>query len=320
MSWYALENLDEALDETKELLLPFDLMTWTKIAIIAVLAGGVSLPNAPAGGPGDPGQSQSMYSGGSGFSGEIPGMQDSFSDVQVDSFTGLATSAPSDGMVIALVLAVVLLGGFFAYVSAVFQFIYYQTILDGKPVIIDNFKKHAYRGLRYFGFQIGFVILVLLSLVIPAAGFAVNVVLGTVVFILVWLPLAVIALIFTGLVHDLALLRMMEHKEGLVQAWRNVWPDVRGEWRQVAVYILVKFFVTVAIAVTSLIILGIVGLTLIIPFGILGLIGALIHPALAGIVTVVGLLSFLLIMLYVRVPFSAYVYTYITLFYHDLTS
>jgi len=31
-------------------------------------------------------------------------------------------------------------------------------------------------------------------------------------------------------------------------------------------------------------------------------------------------LTFTIIMFYLRMPFSAYIYTYVTLFYHDLTS
>lgn len=320
MSWYALENLDKAMEETKELLLPFDFMTWTKIAIIALLAGGISMPSGPSTTPMQSGgQTNGLYTPDSGVETSIlDSVPDSFSGI--GGMTGMASEGAMSGVAVAIVLFVLLFAGFFMYVSSVFQFIYYQTVLDKKPAITENFRKHAYRGLRYLGFQLGFMAFILLTLLIPAAAFAANEALGLVLLIIFWLPVVIISAIFSGLVHDLALLRMMEADEGLIHAWRKVWPDIKTGWRQVIAYILVKFFIGLAIGFATLIVAIVVIIVLMIPFGIMGILAAMIHQALLAVVFALGLFTFIIVMLYVEVPFSTYLYTYITLFYHDLTS
>jgi hypothetical protein len=317
MSWYALENLDEALEKTKDLMLPFDLMTWTKIAIIALLAGGVSLPNLPSV-PANPGQGDDVYTPDPDFEGSTPDVASQLGNL--GGMTGLATAGTIDALTVGILILALVFIGFFMYITSVFQFIYYQTILDGKPRIIKNFGKHAYRGLRYFGFKIGFLLLVLLSLAIPFGAFAVNTALGFLVLILVWLPILLVVSLFMGLVHDLALLRMMEAEEGLIQAWRSVWPDIKAEWRQVLVYMVVKFFVGIGIGIATFMIFIGVLIFLLIPFGIAGFLASMANSVLLAIVFLVGALTFSVIMLYARAPFSTYLYTYITLFYHDLTS
>lgn len=317
MSWYALENLDEAMEKTKDLMLPFDLMTWTKIAIIALLAGGVSLPNLPSI-PANPGQGDDVYTPEPNFERSTPDVASELENF--GSMTGFATGGAFSAVTAAILVFALLFLGFFMYISSVFQFIYYQTILDGKPGIIENFSRHAYRGLRYFGFQIGVFLLVLLSLAIPFGAFAVNEALGLLALILVWVPILLVLSLFMSLVHDLALLRMMEAEEGLIQAWRNVWPDIKSGWRQVLVYVVVKFFVGIGIGIATFMIFLAVLIVLLIPFGIAGFLASMAHPVLLAIVLFVGVLTFSIIMLYARAPFSTYLYTYITLFYHDLTS
>lgn len=315
MSLYALENLDEAMEETKDLLLPFDLMTWTKIAIIALLASGVSIPNlpvgAPSGGPGD-----QVYTPDSNFE-NTPDIASGLGDV---SMTGLSTAGVTDAVAVAILALGVLFAGFFLYVSSVFQFIYFQTVLDKKPSIVENIRKHAYRGLRYLGFQIGIVILALAALVVPAALWGTSQFTALVVLLVFWIPFVLVLALIMGLVHDLVLLRMIEEKEGLIEAWKNVWPDIKTEWRQVIAFLFIKLFLGMAIGVALLMIVLAVAIALLIPFGIAGIIAGLVHPALSLLVVLAGALTFALIMFYLRMPFSAYVYTYTTLFYHDLTS
>lgn len=312
MSWYALENLDEAMEKTKDLLLPFDLITWTKIAIIAVFAAGVGLPSAPSVPP-QGNQGSTVYTPDSDFQ-TSPNIETSLGEI-----TGTATAGQT-GLAAVIIIVALLFAGLFMYISSVFQFIYYQTVLDGKPSIIKNFRKHAYRGLRYLGFQIVFFLFVLATLVIPAAGFTVNAILGLLLLILVWLPLVIAAALLSGLVHDIALLRMMEAEEGLIEAWRNVWPDIKSQWRQVAVYIVIKFFIGLGIGIATFMVLVAVGIFLLVPFAIVGFLASMVHPILLALTIITGALTFAVIMAYVRVPFSTYLYTYITLFYHDITS
>jgi len=315
MSLYALENLDEAMEETKDLLLPFDLMAWTKIAIIALLASGVSLPNLPTmGAPG--GEGDQVYTPDTDFE-NTPDVSSSFGDIPV---TGMATGTVTDTVAVAVLAFAVLLAGFFMYISSVFQFIFYRTVLDKKPVIVENVRKNAYRGLRYFGFQIGILVLALAGLLVPAALMSVGNLVALAALIVFWIPYVIVLSVLMSLVHDIALLRMMEEKEGLIEAWRNVWPEIKKQWRQVLAFLFVKFFINAAIGVALLMITLAIIIGLIIPFGILGILAGVVHPVLAFLVLVAGIITFTVIIIYVRMPFSVYVYTYITQFYHDLTS
>jgi MFS family permease len=315
MSLYALENLDEAMEETKDLLLPFDFMTWTKIAIIALLASGVSIPNlpagAPAGGPGD-----QVYTPDSDFE-NTPDVASGIGDI---SMTGLSTAGITDAVAVAILVLGALFAGFFLYISSIFQFIYFQTVLDKEPSIVENIRKHAYRGLRYLGFQIGIVILALAALIVPAALWGTSQFMALVALVVFWVPFAVVLAVIMGLVHDLVLLRMIEEKEGLIEAAKNVWPDIKTEWRQVIAFLFVKFFISLAIGVALAMVIIAVVITLLIPFGIAGILAGLVHPALSLLALIAGALTFTIIMFYLRMPFSAYIYTYVTLFYHDLTS
>ena len=315
MSFYALENLDEALEETKDLLLPFDLVTWTKIAIIAVLASGVSLPNLPTGAPPQSGGGD-LYTPDSGIQ-STPDVASGLGDI---SMTGLSTAGMTDAVVVAIVIVALLAGGFLMYISSLFEFIYYQTVLDKKPVIIENIRKHAVRGLRYLGFNIGIFLLVIGTLILSALAFEAGAALGLAAVFLGWAPFVLLIAIFSVLVKDLALLRMMEHNEGLIKAWRNVWPDIKGEWKQVVVYLLVKLgiglgisFATIFIMIFTLILVGI-------PFVLIAVITGMIFPPLVLLVVIAGFLTFTILMAYINMPFSAFMRTYITLFYHDLTS
>lgn len=313
MVWYALEDLDEALEKTKDILLPFDLLTWTKFAIIALLVGGglnmQGLPPVPGQG-GD--TSESLYTpdkdidAGENFT-------------EMGNVTGMASGAELNGVAVAIFIVAVIIGGFFAYISSVFEFIYFQSVLDEKPVISKGFSEHAGKGLRYLGFKFGLLLVVALSALLLAGAFTMGTVMGAIALIL-WIPFILAVVVFIGLVHDLVLLRMIESEEALLEAWSSVWPDVKAEWKQVVVFYIVKFFVNIGVGFAKLMILLGALFVLIIPFGILAFLMSMITPILAVPVALLGIAVLAAIMFYVEVPFTTYIFTYVTLFYHDLTS
>lgn len=322
MSWYGLENLDEAMEKTKEILLPFDLGVWTKIAIIALLATGTGFsfpgftPNVSFGDGGEGVYTPDAGEDASNSTGmDLNVSTGNMSGMAIDGATGLT-------VMIALVLAG--LAVIFSYLQALFQFVYYQTILDEKPSIRENARKHAQKGLHLFGFRIAFMLFVLGTLVIPIGGFIANPLVGLALLVFVWLPIVLAAVIFSGLVNHFALLRMIEQEEGIIEAWKSVWQDIKAEWREVAVFEIVRFLVGIAIGILqATVMLGLLVL-LVVPFGVLAIIAAAINPVLLSAVIVVGLVTGLIVLfvgtLYVRVPVTAYMYTYTTLNYHDITS
>ncbi|MFB6174695.1 MAG: hypothetical protein ABEJ87_01820 [Candidatus Nanohalobium sp.] len=321
MSWYGLDNLDKAMDKTKEILLPFNISTWTKIAVIAVLATGV--------GPGFnlPGSTPDMSFAGNSHSVFTPDAPEHATtnssalnvNVSAGNMSGMAFGSRT-GLAVLLLLVFVAIGGFFLYISSLFQFIYYQTVLDEKPSIMKNMRKYARKGLQYFGFKIVYILFLLATLAIPLAALGSGSLLAGIILLLIWLPIVIAATVFSGLVNHFALLKMMEGDEGLVQAWRDVWPKIRAEWREVAVFEITRFFVGIALGIAQFTAMIALLVLLIVPFGVMGFIGLLISPVLLLLVAFVGVVTFLIVMLYVKVPLSTYMYTYVTLNYHDVTS
>ncbi|MFB6191341.1 MAG: hypothetical protein ABEJ64_02845 [Candidatus Nanohaloarchaea archaeon] len=320
MGWYASEELDNAYEEAKELLLPFDLGTWARLFLIVLLTGnGFSMPNMPSSLPGDTGDTgtgsfESTY----GTASDDP-VRSAASDLSVP-MTGLAAASPTGTGTVAAIIGLVLvfvLG--FLYISSVFEFIYYQSLLDKKVSIRDNFRRHSGRGARYFGFRLGMMALVILSVAVGVAGLFANPIMGGLMLFTLML-LLIPVMVFMGLTQNFVLLGMMENDTGLVQAWKDFYPELRKQWKQVGVYILVRFAVKIATGVASLIWAFVSLLLLLVPFGILAVLFYMAAPVLAAIPVTIGLITWIVLLIGLQVVFQTYLYYYAILVYHDLTA
>jgi hypothetical protein len=324
MSWYALEEIEEALSETKSLLLPFDLAMWSKLALIVFLTGsGFNMPNT-GGVPSQNTGGQSDFNFGEFDSTQVPESSEVLSPVaqspQMENLvTGMASGAAS-GMLVAAVLAVLLVIGLpLMFLSSVFEFIFYQSLIDRDVKIRKNFSDHLGNGARYFGFKLAYLLALFLLLGLVAATVVVSDML-LVLGILLALPLIFVLGIFSGLTHDFVLLRMMESDEKLIEAWKSFWPTLKSEWKEVAVFLLVKFFLGLVVGIAAGIIVIIATVLLLIPFGIFAFLIAMIAEVLVLLPVVIGLLTWFVVMLYVAVPFRVYIYYFVILVYHDLTA
>lgn len=322
MAWYALEEIDEAIDETKELIWPPDFWTWTKLAIIVFFVGGGGF-NMPSNFPTDTGSTDSDFRGDYSFDStnlpesmvQSPGNFDELmSSMGHTSSLGLSNTLML--AIFAILVPVILV---FMYIGSVFEFIFYKSLIDRKVNITGNFKENVWKGARYFGFQIVYILAVLGLLATLIGSFMVSGVLGL-MMVLLFIPLVFILALFTGLTHDFVLLRMLEDDEKLIEAWRSFWPDLRSEWKQVGVYVLVKFFVDLAVGIASVIVVLIATIVFAIPAIILIILAGMIAEVLMILVGAVMVLLWLIMILYLAVPFRTYIYYYVILVYHDITS
>lgn len=325
MSWYALEEIEEALSETKSLLLPFDLATWSKLALIVFLTGsGFNMPNTGGGFPSGDTGGQSDFDFGDFDSTQVPQSSENLvSQVQVPQMdnlmTGMASGAAS-GMVLAVILVVLLIVGLpLMFLSSVFEFIFYQSLIDKNVRIKKNFSDHLGKGARYFGFKLVYLFSLLLLIGLVAATVVVSDML-LVLGIILALPVIFVLGIFSGLTHDFVLLRMMESDEKLIEAWKSFWPTLKEEWKQVAVYLLVKFFLGLVVGIAAGIIVILATILLLIPFGIFVFLMGMVADFLVLVPIVVGLLTWFIVTLYIGVPFRVYIYYFVILVYHDLTA
>lgn len=307
MSWYALEEIEEAAKRTRELLLPFDWKLWVKIAVMAFFVGGASFPGMIPGmggaGP-EPGQGHGM-----GFHADLSngmGMH-SLIDVGVGAFALIFAV-----VVISLVLV-------FGVLKAVFEFVYYQSLIDDNVRIRGNFVEHFTKGLRLFLFEIvtAIIFLILFAALIAPITVSPFFLIAT---ILLGIPLAILAVVFFQFTTDFIPLYMIEKEQGVVKSWKQLYNTIIDEWRQLALYLVVKM----ALGVMAQIAIGtaalILGLLLIIPVGLALFVLYLVFPPLAIVAGLIGFIAWMLAILYfLNGPATTFFRYYSLLVYNDIT-
>ncbi|MFB6109013.1 MAG: hypothetical protein ABEJ82_09295 [Haloplanus sp.] len=263
MAWYALDALSDARDATTALLLPVDRGRWLRLALIGLFVGlGGSAPTFNGGG--------NVPSGGGGGGGGGPPMP---GGVPTPSF-------PSPGSILALVLAVVLVllvvALLWSVASAVMEFVFVTGLRDREVEIRRPFRANLRRGLRLFGFRVVLLVATLLLIGVPllalvfigvAVPFAFLLLIpGIFVFIAVGLAGSIASLLTT----DFVVPAMLTEDVGVLDGWRRLWPEMRAEWQQFALFVLVRFGLGIAasLAVGLVTLLG--ALVVAIPFAIVG--------------------------------------------------
>ncbi|MFB6144580.1 MAG: hypothetical protein ABEJ98_04690 [Candidatus Nanohaloarchaea archaeon] len=293
--WHAVEAIDEALEDTKEMLLPFDLGTWTKLAVIAVLAGGVGAPNFFM-----PGGYSDGHDGNTEMNTQDFGMTGAF-------MTGSSLQA---SIAVAAVLALVGLVFLIFYISSVFEFIYYRSLLDGEAHIRRYFSQNTGRGLSYFGFRLAAGLVVLLG-VLAVIGVSFVTPLFLLPALLVGLPLLLAFGVFMTLVHDFALVDMLRNDSSMLEAVTKVLEAARDDWRQFGLYVVLKFFIAAIVGVATFLFAIFSLLFLAIPFVILGIAASTVFKPLIIPVIIAGVLTWVIGMIYiVTVPAKTFTYFY----------
>lgn len=265
MSWYAVSALDDALSGTRDLLLPFDLATWLRLAVISVFAG-LSAPQTPT------------------FSWEMPPE----AAVEVTREFTVAEFLATFAVLLAVGLV---LGLVFAVIGAVMEFVLVDAVRSRNVRIAAPFRERLGAGLRLFAFRLA----AMLAVLVVAAGVVVPVGLTVAFGSPVWLLALLVTvplLLVVGLVAALALEfttafvvpLMAEDGGGVLDGWRRLWPEVRADWQQFAVYVLVKVVLLFAVSL----VFGVVVAIIAVPLGLLGLVaGALSGAALVSIAAAV---------------------------------
>lgn len=313
MAWYALEALDEALEETKELLFPFDWKVWAKIALLVFFTGGF---NFPSGGNYTPTtDTDSQFDGADQFSGSSsPGV---IADVG-SSLTGMA-SAPAFGPgMYAFMFVILIIVLAFLLVASIFEFVYYQSLLDTEVVIKKNFSEHAGKGIHLFGFRLGLMLIGLLgaALLIGAAYQSVNLFL---MLLVVAIPAIIVFAVFSHLTNQFIPLVMIEHGVGIIEAWKLFYETLQTEWKQVAAYLAVWFVLSIAVGIAVLL-AALVFLIPAIPVAIAVVMLQLSGVAVFALIIVGAILFFATILYFLQVPAQTYLRYYIINVYRHLTA
>lgn len=303
MALHAIEDVTDALDATRGFLRGLDRSQWLRLAVVALLTGGLSTPN----------------SGYQFDAGSAP--------------NGLPTVSPGSvgprfGAVVVGVVAVALVVGLvLAILGSILQFTLVDALRTGDVRIRESLGRDWGKGLRLFAFNVAVGLVVAAAFVLAFAPLLAGNLLS-VVFLLVFLPVAVVValvvLVVTGLTRAFVVPIMLHEDRNVLPAWRRLWGVLRADSNEYVVFVLVNAVLTVvggivtAIgAVVALVLDGIVvGVVFGLPFALAGTSGPLAWAWLA-VGLVLGAVAFLLAVGLVNAPVQAYLRYYALLLLGD---
>ena len=268
MGYAATAYVDDAIEATRGFLFPVDRGRWLRLAIVAFFvaagAGAGSLPSTGV-----------QYTFGSAdFDVEWPGGPPSeWSLSAIPEAVWLLLGA--------LVLAILALALLFGVVGAVMEFVLVEAIRTETVRIRGPFRRYLRAGLSLFVFQaalfvgllaipLGAVALfVVLPTVAGGATAAALVGLGLLVAMFALLLLLVVALV-NGLTVEMVVPVMVAEECGIVAGWKRFWPILRGNLAEFAVYVVLRWVITVAIGFVGSTVAGILAAIVGVPLLLLG--------------------------------------------------
>ncbi|WP_340100088.1 DUF7544 domain-containing protein [Salinibaculum salinum] len=307
MAYAALSCLGDALDATREFLLPIDRGLWLRLAVVVF-----------------------FLSGGSGV-GSLPNVSWQFPAGNIE---GLPSDAvPADGLPVALfeeyltlVVGVAalfaLLGLVFTVVGAVMEFVLVDALRTESVSVRAMFREHVRRGLALFGVYL----LLFLVTAGPIVGSAVLFVVpslddGGITLAIGMLLTGFVALV-VGVLAALAYVftvafvvpTMIAEDRGLRSAWRRFWGVLRDNIVEFLVYLAIRIGLLIALGIVAGAAVGIAGAVLLLPFGILagvvffasGASLAVGSAILLGGVAVLYVLTLLAVVALVQVPLKTF--------------
>jgi hypothetical protein len=269
----AVDAIGPAFQHTKQQLLqPFRVAQWAKLALVGFLAGELS-------------------SGGCNFSNfQLPGHTNGgqrFAELPSPNINPMLYA----GLIGVLIVLAVVFWILFLYVSSVMRFILFDSVIAKHCEIQRGWVRRHGAGMRYFVWQLLFLFAMVVSLTvvigIPAA-FAIAAgwlkdprqhlipfVLGGLLLFFVVISFVLLALIVHVLTKDFVVPQMAMENIDAIEAWRRLLPMLRSEKAGYAGYIGMKIVMALGAAVVIGIITFIAILILLIPVGGVGVIAVM---------------------------------------------
>ncbi|MFI5114441.1 MAG: hypothetical protein ACHP7J_04790 [Terriglobales bacterium] len=273
----AVDCIQPAIQHAREQLFkPFRWGQWFRLALVGILAaevhsGGCSIPNFNNFPITHPRQ------GGNGF---LPPGFPHIDPSRIAQFAGL--------IAVAILLAIILFF-VFLYISSVFRFILFDSVLRRECAIGEGWNRWRRAGRRFFLWQLVFqisvglffVVLAGISLAVAAAAgwmrdpghHVAGVVVGVILLIGVFLIFALAAAVVQVLAKDFLVPLMALENLDFADGWSRLLAMIRPEPGKYAVYLLLKLVLGIAAAILFGLISIIPALVLVIPGVVVVLLG-----------------------------------------------
>ena len=319
MPLYALEDLDDALDATRAFLWPFDRSRWIKLAFVVFFVGGpaANLNSFQYNVPADQGPPGGM--------------------------PGLGDFGPRVWLLIGgIILAALLIGLLFLLIGSIMEFVLIESLRQEEVSVRQYWSELWRQGVRLFAFRVLIGLIVFGSVALIAALFLLPVIVESgpgianpfsgfsVVAFLLLLPVIIVLAVLVGLVNGFTTVFvvpiMVLDECGVLDGWRRLWPTITANPWQYLTYAVASFVLSIAGGIAIAIVAGLSVLLLLIPFGILGLIGfglflavAPVGIAVLAIVGILFVLAVLAVIALVQMPVVTYLRYYALLVLGDIS-
>jgi hypothetical protein len=274
----AVECVQPALQHAREqLFTPFRWGQWSRLALVGILAaelhvGGCSFGNFSGGWPRGPHRNQNEFLPSSALPHGLPLFNHAHISEHIAQFLGLIVI----GIFAAMVLALILL-----YISSVFRFILFDSVLRRECSISEGWRKWRRVGGRFFLWQIVFQIAACLFLAVLvglplalafAAGWTTDLrqhvgrlVVGAILLLGLFLGLVLTAVAVQVLAKDFLVPIMAVEDLDFADGWHRLLAMMRREKGRYAVYLLLKLVLSIAAGILFSIIAIIPALFVVIP-------------------------------------------------------
>lgn len=296
MSWYAIDSVSDAFDESKSLLFPFALKRWVVLAFITFFVGGTG--NAPS-------FNQSFDAPAQG--GEMPEFP-----------VGDPGSTDLIMLAVLVILAILVIVAVLMVIGSIMEFVFVDVLRSRTVRIRGRFGSRTGPGLRLLGFRIGLLLIGLVLVALVAAPIYAGLVLSMPVAFLALvflIPLAIVVGIALAIVQDFTTSFVVplicERGGGIIATWRStLWPAVKAEWQQFLLYMVLKWGLGIAVGFVVGIGLAIVFFPIIILVGAGLFAGGGLSTPLLVVAGVFAIVLFVLVQIFVQMPVSVFLRYY----------
>ncbi|MDT8358370.1 MAG: hypothetical protein RQ758_07705 [Methanomicrobiaceae archaeon] len=291
--YFAFGALDPAIQRTKELLWPFNLGVWLRLAVISFFVG------SGVGG----------FNPGTVYSTDQPpfGMGEMPFSFPTEAFP----AAPF--VILGLIIAIAIVAIIFMYLSSVFQFVFVDCLSSSNISLSRTFGERTGKGLRLLLFDVGVVAIVILAIGAIAIGLFAGGGPSNFFAVLIFVPVVIVIAILLGIILlftiDFVVPVMVRDDCGVLEGWRRVYALTTAELLQSFLYIVAKFILSIVAGIAMLILVILAWAVIAIPFVVIG-IALTAALAIGWAVLLVLLIPFLIIAvpvaLIISVPFTTF--------------